>query len=68
MDITGNCLSSSTVTGVQVAGGAGQIKWRLKRAAYWGLSQESLLSDAAVKVRYEMQAEERALPVNRQEL
>lgn len=48
-------------TGVQVAGG--HIKRRVKRAARWALFQVCLPSDAAVKVRREMQAEERVLLV-----
>lgn len=56
------------MTVVQVAGRALYIKWRVKHAAQWGLLQVCLLSDAAVKVRREMQAEERVLLVYRQEL
>lgn len=49
------------MSGVQVAGG--HLKGRVKRAARWALFQVCLLSDAAVKVRREMQAEERVLLV-----
>lgn len=45
------------ITAVQLAAGVVQIKWRVKRAPRWGLLQVCLLSDAAVKVRCETQAQ-----------
>lgn len=46
------------ITAAPVVAGVVQIKWRVKRKPQWGLLQVCLLSDAAVKVRCEMQAQQ----------
>lgn len=57
-----NCMYSiHLITAVQVVTGVVEIKWRVK--PQWGLLQVCLLSDAAVKVRCEMQAQQRSSAV-----
>lgn len=50
-------LLNRLITAMQVAAGAAGIKWELKQRDTVGLLQVCLLSDAAAKVRCEMQAE-----------